>query len=110
MKIFEVKSKALTAKFHEHIIGYKETGSHACYMIYGIMEPGEKDRLVKPGKGHEEILLAMQGDLDVTGYYTGKLYEGSALHIVGDDECVLENPSKKDAVYIISGGHSAGGH
>lgn len=110
MKIFDVKNKALNAEFGEHIVGYKETGSHACYLIYGIMKPGERDRLVKPGKGHEEILLAMQGDLDITGYYTGRLNEGAAIHIIGDDECILENPGNKDAVYIICGGHSAGGH
>lgn len=110
MKIFDVKNKATKAEFGEHIIGYKETGSHACYLIYGIMKPGEKDRLVKPGKGHEEILLAMQGDFDIKGYYTGKLKEGEAIHICGDDECILENTGNQDAVYIICGGHSSGGH
>ncbi len=59
MKIFDVKNMAVDAKFGEYIVGYKETGSHACYLIYGILKPGEKDRLVKPGKGHEEIILAM---------------------------------------------------
>ncbi len=110
MKIFDVKNKALKAEFGEHIIGFKETGSHACYMIYGILKPAEKDRLVKPGKGHEEILLAMQGDLDITGYYTGKLTEGSAIYITGDTECILENTGSADAVYIICGGHSENGH
>lgn len=110
MKIFDVKNKAFNAGFGEHIVGYKETGSHACYLIYGIIKPGEKDRRVKPGKGHEEILLAMQGDLNITGYYTGILREGNAFHIVGDNECILENKGIKDAVYIICGGHSEGGH
>jgi len=110
MKIFDVKNMAVDAKFGEYIVGYEETGSHACYLIYGILKPGEKDRLVKPGKGHEEILLAMQGDLEVFGNYTGRLKEGYAIHIVGDNECILENAGSKDAVYIICGGHSAGGH
>ena len=110
MKIFEVKNKAAVAKFGEHILGFKETGSHACYMIYGILKPGEKDRMIKPGKGHEEILLAMLGDIDATGFYTGKLAEGTALHITGDNECFLENNGKADAVYIICGGHSESGH
>lgn len=110
MKIFDVKNKALSAEFGEHIIGYKETGSHACYMIYGVLKPGEKDRLVKPGKGHEEILLAVLGDLDVTGFYNGILSEGTAIHIVGDNECILENRTNSTAVYIIAGGHSEGNH
>ncbi len=110
MNIFDLKNKALNSQFGEHIIGYKETGSHACYMIYGVLKSGEKDRLIKPGKGHEEILLAMVGDLQVTGYYNGILIEGTALHVVGDSECILENKGTSDAVYVISGGHSEGGH
>jgi len=49
--------------------------------------------------------------LEVFGNYTGRLKEGYAIHIVGDNECILENAGSKDAVYnIICGGHSAGGH
>lgn len=110
MKIFDVKNKAVNSELGEHILGFKETGSHACYLIYGILKSGEKDRLIKPGKGHEEMLLAMLGDIEITGYYTGKLIEGTALHIVGNNECILENKGDSDAVYIICGGHSESGH
>lgn len=110
MKIFDVKNKAINSELGEHILGSKETGSHACYLIYGILKPGEKDRLITPGKGHEEILLAMTGDIEITGYYTGRLIEGTAIHIVGNNECILENKGGSSAVYIICGGHSEGGH
>lgn len=110
MKTFEMSAKALEAEEGEYILGHEDTGSHACYMIYGALRPREKQRLVNPGEGHEEIVLAVKGDLEVTGYRTGTLREGSAFHLTGDNECYLENTSDRDAVYIIAGGHADSGH
>lgn len=106
MKIFEVKNNAIHSGKGEFLLGFRETGSHACYMIYGVLNSKEKERSVKPGPGHEEMVLAMKGDLRVTGFYSGSLKEGFALHLVGDQECFLENQNESDAVYIIAGGHS----
>lgn len=110
MKIFKLKNKALNSQSGEAILGFQETGSHACYMIYGILKPKEKGRLIKPGKGHEEIVLAVKGELEVKGYYSGSLKEGSAFHIRGEQECLLKNTGESEAVYIIAGGHSEGSH
>ena len=110
MKIFEMKHKALNSKSGEYILGFQDTGSHACYTIYGILKPNEKGRVVKPGKGHEEIVLAVKGDLKVTGYYSGILKEGFAFHIKGGHKCFLENKGESDAIYIIAGDHSEAGH
>jgi len=110
MKSSDLKNKALNSEQGEYIFGFEDTGSHTCYMIYGLLKPKEKGRLVKPGKGHEEIILALEGDLDVTGFYSGVLREGSALHIAGENECFLENAAEHTAVYIIAGGHSEGSH
>jgi len=110
VKIFELKNEALKSKNGENILGFKETGSHACYMVYGVLKSGEKGRVIKPGEGHEEIVLAMKGDISVTGRYAGTLKEGFALHITGDHECFLENKGISEAIYIIAGGHSEGRH
>jgi hypothetical protein len=110
MKIFDLKNKAQISENGERILGFKETGSHACYMIYGILRPEEKDRVIRPGKGHEEIVLALKGDLKITGHYSGVLEEGSAFHIAGEHECFLENQGFSDAIYVIAGGHSESGH
>jgi hypothetical protein len=110
MKIFDLKNKAQISESGEHIVGYQDTGSHACYMIYGILRPEEMGRRVKPGHGHEEIILAVKGDIEVSGCYFGTLKEGCALHIKGDSECLLENRGTVDAIYIIAGGHSESGH
>jgi hypothetical protein len=109
MKIFEVSRKA-QEEGGEFVLGVKDTGTHACYMIYGVLKTGEKGRLIKPGAGHEELVLAMRGDLGVSGKLSGTLREGTSFHIAGDDECFLENLSSAEAVYVVAGGHSEGGH
>ncbi|MCX7914023.1 MAG: hypothetical protein N2511_05495 [Thermodesulfovibrionales bacterium] len=110
MNIYDIKTKAINSEFREYLLGYKDTGSHACYLIYGILKAGEGERLIKPGKGHEEILLAMVGDLEVSGHYNCKLKEGQAIHLIGDEECNIKNNGTADAIYIVCGGHSEGGH
>jgi len=94
----------------EYVFGAEDTGSHACYMIYGSVEPGEKGRVIKPGKGHEEMLLAVRGSLTVTGHFVGTLNEGSAMHLAGEEACYLENKGTVEAVYVIAGGHAEDGH
>jgi hypothetical protein len=106
MKPFDLKNKALHSETGESLLGFRETGSHACYMIYGTMKPGEKGRRIKPGAGHEEIVLAAKEDLEVTGFTSGTLKEGLAFLIQGDQECFLENRGQSDAIYIVAGGHS----
>lgn len=110
IKPFELKTRAHEAESGEYVLGSHDTGSHACYMIYGTLKPGEQGRSVKPGKGHEEIIMAVIGDLLLSGSFSGMLKEGTALHLAGDDECFLQNMSAAGAVYIIAGGHGEGGH
>lgn len=108
MKVFDVEQKL--AGSGEYILGSKETGSHACYLIYGVLGPGEKGRELKAGAGHEELVLALAGDLHLTGRHSGVLKQGQAMHIAGEETIQIENRSAIDAVYVISGGHSGGGH
>jgi hypothetical protein len=108
MKIFDVERNLDDSG--EYILGAEQTGSHACYMIYGIMKPHEKGRELKPGKGHEELFLAIKGDFVLTGYTEGVVKEGQAIHLRGDETVWLENASDSEATYVISGGHSDGGH
>jgi hypothetical protein len=110
MKIFPIHEKALNSENREHILGFQETGSHACYMVYGILRPSEKGRLLNPGEGHEETILAAKGDFAVSGHYSFSLKEGTAFLLQGDQECFLENKGKTDAIYVIAGGHSETGH
>ncbi len=75
-------------------------------MIYGVLKPGEKERMIRPGRGHEEILVSVKGRLTVTGHYNGLLDEGDAFHLAEDQACFLENRGECEAVYVVAGGHS----
>lgn len=110
MKFLNVKKSIKELKSDEFVIGSELTGSHACYMIYGVLGHREKDRLIKPGKGHEEIVFILKGSVKVTGAYNGILYEGDAFHIVEEESCLFENISDSEVIYIIAGGHSEKGH
>jgi hypothetical protein len=108
MEIFEVFSRVETSG--EYVLGAEATGSHACYLIYGRLAGLEKGRQLKPGKGHEELILAVKGDLLFSGSSAGTLREGRALHLRGEETLWLENPAADPAVYVIAGGHGETGH
>lgn len=108
MKIYDVAAK--TGEEGEHVLGYDETGSHACYLIYGVLKPGEQGRVLKPGRGHEEMVLVVQGEVTLTGQCAGTVRQGQAVHLVGEASCFAENRSNAEAVYVIAGGHAAGVH
>ena len=108
MKIFDIIEKV--GGSGEYLLGSQETGSHACYLIYGVLQPGEIGRELKPGHGHEEIVLVLQGDMTLTGAHGGTLKQGQALHLAGDETVLAGNAGTTTAVYIISGGHSGHAH
>ncbi len=108
MKIFNVGDKVHDSG--EYILGSRLTGSHACYLIYGILKPGEQGRELKPGKGHEEIVLALTGDMTLTGHYTGVLKKGQALHMEAEETYHGANNGNSPLIYVVAGGHSEGGH
>jgi hypothetical protein len=90
----------------EYVLGMKDLNTHACYMIYGILHPDEKDRIIRPGEGHEEILCAADGPLLM---HTRKgeivLQRGHAVHIKEEESFNISNPTDREVVYVIAGGH-----
>lgn len=110
MKILNLKEQIQQMHTGEFIIGSELTASHACYMIYGVLNPFERDRIIKPGKGHEEIVLILKGEVRVTGIWEGILTEGQAIHVVEEESLYFENLSGEKAIYIIAGGHSQREH
>lgn len=108
MKTYDMAGKVAGAG--EHILGFDATGSHACYLIYGVLRPGEAGRELRPGAGHEEMVLVVQGALTLQGAREGILRQGHAVHLVGDERCLAANAGAGDAVYVVAGGHSGGGH
>jgi hypothetical protein len=108
MKVFDVRARL--GDSGETILGVEDTGSHACYLIYGVMKPGEKGRMLKPGRGHEELILAAKGDFLVSGHMRGELKQGHAIHLKGEATCWLENATGEEGLYVVSGGHSGSPH
>lgn len=108
MKVFDVQAKV--DESGEYILGAKQTGSHACYLIFGTMKPKEKGRKLKAGKGHEELFVAIKGNFVVTGQESDSIKEGQAFHLKGEESFWLENVTDTTAIYVMSGGHSEGGH
>jgi hypothetical protein len=107
MKLFNVNRLA-KEQGGEYVLGMKDLHSHACYMIFGTLSPGEDNRLVKPGEGHEEILLAVDGRLIIESE-KGKtvLESGHATHVKEDEAFFISNPSEKTVLYVMAGGHSS---
>lgn len=108
MNIFDVQGSVDASG--EAIVGAEQTASHACYLVYGRMGPKEKARKLKAGKGHEELFVAIKGDFLVTGAATARIKEGQGFHLRGEEAFWLENSTDTEAVYVLAGGHSAGGH
>ena len=108
MKPFEVTNRIKDSG--EYVLGSRETGSHACYLIYGVLRPGEQGRELTPGHGHEELVLALGGDLTCAGHFSGTLKEGQALHLKGEESIVIGNSGQAVARYVVSGGHSGHGN
>ncbi len=95
----------------EYVLGMRDLKTHACYMIYGILEPGECDRRVRPGEGHEEILCAVDGPLTLhTQSGDVRLEKGHAVHIKEVDSFTMSNESETRSVYIMAGGHVRAHH
>jgi hypothetical protein len=110
MKSFDIRSLAAD-EGGEYVLGMADLNTHACYLIYGRLKAGEAGRLMRPGAGHEEILLAVDGPLRVhlpTGEAT--LEMGCAVHLKGDESFTVSNPTDHPVTYVCAGGHSEEGH
>jgi hypothetical protein len=91
----------------EYVLGTKDLHTDACYMIYGLLTEREAERLIRPGKGREEILCAVDGPILMhTKGGEVVLKRGNAIHVKEDDSFFISNPSDRPVVYIMAGGAS----
>ena len=99
--------KLAAAQGGEYVLAAKDLHTEACYLVYGLLKPGEGDRLIKPGKGYEEILCAITGAL-VMKLSRGEviLEQGHAVHINSTDSFYISNRNNNTIVYVIAGGRS----
>ena len=108
IKIYDCLMRA-KAESGETVLGSEELGTHACYLIYGILEPGQ-NRVLNPGPGHEEIVCLVAGGATLAGPEGQQnLKLGEAFYLKGDVSYTLENHQKMPAVYVAAGGHTIEG-
>lgn len=106
MKSFDLERLAST-QGGEYVLGYKDLHSQACYLIYGLLGPGEGKRLVRPGPGYEEILCAAGGPLLLhTNQGEVILAKGCAIHVTEQESLFLSNPGDAQTVYVVAGGRT----
>jgi glyoxylate utilization-related uncharacterized protein len=106
MKIFDIIDLALK-NGGEYVLGAADLHTHACYLIYGVLRLREKGRVISPGKGHEEIICLIQGEVLLHGDDKPvSLRPGQSFYLKGEEKYLMDNEGKSDAVYVISGGHS----
>jgi len=90
----------------EYVLGLKALKTHAVYMVYGSLKPGDDGRKLLPGKGHEEILCITMGEVVVDGLNGSFIMKsGEAFHLREDDEYHLKNESEHEVKYVLAGGH-----
>ena len=106
MKSFDL-AKLAAAQGGEYVLAARDLHSRACYLVYGLLKPGEQGRLIKPGDGYEEILCTVTGSLlmKLSGGEVA-LEHGHAVHIKPTDSFYISNPNNDPVVYVIAGGRS----
>lgn len=107
-KVYDLAGRA-PREGGETVLGLKDLGTHACYMIYGLMSPGEAPRVLRAGPGHEEIILCLSGGLRLSGA-EGELtlQPGQAIHLVGEQTWEATCLGPLEARYAAAGGHTPG--
>ncbi len=104
MKFFDLESLA-SEQGGEYVLGLKDLHSDACYLIYGILQPHEDNRLIRPGTGYEEILCAVGGPLLLKIPGGNMLLEkGHAFHVKENDSFFIANPADEKVIYVLAGG------
>lgn len=105
MKLIELKETLYRPG--EYLVGVAQTHSHACYLIYGTLNPGE-ERELSPGAGHEEIFCLIHGELVVSeGDDEQGVKQGQCFHLAGEVKVILKNNLGETAIYVLAGGHSS---
>jgi uncharacterized cupin superfamily protein len=107
-KVYDVAGRA-PREGGETVLGLKDLGTHACYLLYGVVGPGEEPRLLKPGEGHEEIIMCVAGSLALDcGGESLTLQPGQAVHLQGEQSCQAVCAGPLEARYVAAGGHTPG--
>ncbi len=110
MKVIDLSNRVDTSG--EIALGPKESGTLTTYMIYGVLAPRETGRRLRPGKGREEILFVISGQvqLESRGVSDATCLAGSAVALPEGSDFWVTNPTMQSVQYIIAGGFTEPAH
>ncbi len=108
MKIYKLPALSESGG-SEYCLGSEDLGIQSIYMLYGRLMAGEDKKTLQPKKGYEEILMVLNGIIEVRkGDTVFTVSNGEAIHIKVGDKILLKNTGNKEAVYITAGGIAGG--
>ncbi|MCO6450373.1 MAG: cupin domain-containing protein [Caldilineales bacterium] len=110
MKVEQLSARLDTSG--EVLFGPDMAGTMTTYMIYGRLAARETGRRLRPGKGREEILFVVNGQvrLEVTGYEELMCEAGTAISLPEGSDCWLSNTTGREVQYVIAGGFTEPAH
>ena len=105
--IFNLREKCHDSSKKEFFYGAKINREiKDVYLGLCYLEPGETGRKAGPGKGHEEILYLLKGQIQIEEEDKEiSLNEGDAYFIPEGSYVSLKNLTKNKIYLIIAGGH-----
>jgi redox-sensitive bicupin YhaK (pirin superfamily) len=107
MKIYRLPQLIEGSPDSQYRLDFEDLQTHAVYLLYGRLRPGETGRRLCPPEGHEEIICVVKGHLMVKrGSYKSLVGEGEAFHLNSDDTLVVDNPKDAETIYIAAGGRT----
>ncbi|MHA1253706.1 MAG: cupin domain-containing protein [Candidatus Helarchaeota archaeon] len=109
--IFKLKEKCLESSKKEFFYGNIVNKDIVdVYLGLGYLDAGET-RAFCPGKGHEEIIYLMNGQIEIViEGQEFKFKEGEAVHLSGTTEIKMINNSDDRIFFITAGGHTEPHH
>jgi len=108
LKVFDLAARA-PREGGETVLGLKDLHTHACYMLYGILLPGDEPRNLQPGPGHEEIFVVLSGAMEIKGQAETRLVQaGQAFYLQGDQVLTATAAGPGETRYVAAGGHTPG--
>ena len=109
--IFKLKEKCLESSEKEVFYGAKINKAITdVYLGLGFLEP-EETRKEGPGKGHEEILYLLEGQVRIQIKDEELiLNEGEAYYISDGQKVTLTNLASKRSYFVMAGGHTKKSH
>ena len=105
---FNLKNKCESSKDREFFYGAKlNKDIKDVYMGYCFLHPGEADRKVGPGRGHEELLYLINGKIEIIVKDQKILMnEGDIYYIPDGLKVRLKNISDERVNFMVAGGHT----